>query len=90
MWGELRDGESVYEGASLRDRDAVRWVDDRAGGQRRVIDSPYRFSDADSGVRGAARYLGEDNADVLTDWLGFEDAEAARLTASGVLREVNP
>jgi crotonobetainyl-CoA:carnitine CoA-transferase CaiB-like acyl-CoA transferase len=90
MWGELRDGESVYEAASLQDRDAVRWVDDRAGGQRRVIDSPYRFSDADSGVRGAARYLGEDNGDVLTDWLGFEDAEVARLTASGVLREVNP
>jgi crotonobetainyl-CoA:carnitine CoA-transferase CaiB-like acyl-CoA transferase len=90
MWGELRDGESVYTAPSLRDRDAVRWVDDRAGGQRRVIDSPYRFSDADSGVRGAARYLGEDNADVLTDWLGFEDAEVAHLTTSGVLRAVSP
>jgi CoA:oxalate CoA-transferase len=90
MWGELRDGESVYEAASLRDRDAVRWVDDRAGGQRRVIDSPYRFSDAESGVRGGARYLGEDNAEVLRDWLVLDGAETARLTEAGVLQAGSP
>ena len=42
------------------------------------MQSPYRFSDADSGVRGGAPWKGEHNTAVLRDWLELEDAETDR------------
>lgn len=64
-------------------------VDDHAGGTRGVIQTPYRFSAHESGVRGGAAYRGEHNAQVIGEWLGAEasglDIEA--LSASGVLQQ---
>ena len=60
-------------------------VDDGAGGERPVVQSPYRFSTAKSGARGASPQQGEHNADVLADWLGFDARTIESLRTSGVL-----
>ncbi len=66
-------------------RGLVRALDDRGGGTVRVIDSPWRFSGAESGVHGSAAYRGEHNRDVLRELLGWDDARIAALEAAGVL-----
>jgi crotonobetainyl-CoA:carnitine CoA-transferase CaiB-like acyl-CoA transferase len=59
--------------------------DDRNGGTAEVLNSPYRFSDASSGVHGRAAFRGEDNAEVLAEWLGRSADDAARLEENGVV-----
>jgi crotonobetainyl-CoA:carnitine CoA-transferase CaiB-like acyl-CoA transferase len=51
---------------------------------------PYRFSDADSGVRGPAPRRGEHNHEVLAEWLGATDADLDALIAAGVLQQSEP
>lgn len=64
--------------------------DDRNGGQIEVLNSPYRFSDAESGVRGKPAFRGEDNRAVFGDLLGRSAKELARLEAIGVLSDRLP
>jgi CoA:oxalate CoA-transferase len=84
-WADVRDASTVFTSPSLRDGRAVVDVDDHAGGMRRVVRMPYRFSGATSTVRGPAPRRGQHNADVLADWLGATDDELAAL-AAGPLR----
>jgi len=84
-WGDVRSVAEAFESPTARARESAVRVDDRAGGARRVVQSPYRFSNAPSGVAGVARYRGESNREVLTDWLGAGDDEISRLEAAGVL-----
>jgi crotonobetainyl-CoA:carnitine CoA-transferase CaiB-like acyl-CoA transferase len=58
---------------------------DRAGGTRQVIQSPYRFSDADCGAAGHAPHRGEHNRSVLQQWLSASEEEIAALERAGVL-----
>jgi formyl-CoA transferase len=60
-------------------------VDDRSGTTARVLNSPYRFSAAEAGVRGVPAYRGEDNADVLAGLLGLDAAAVAELEAAGIV-----
>ena len=60
-------------------------IDDRDGGTRPITQSPYRFSAAESGVRGPAAHRGEHNAEVLTQWLGKQNDEIKQLHNNGVL-----
>lgn len=69
----------------MRYRGAVIRIDDRAGGTRPIVQSPYRFSNGQVGVRGVAPHRGEHNAAVLKDWLRCGDDEVAELLANGVL-----
>ena len=78
-WGEVRDPRTLPEQATLRHRQMIVQVDDRAGGQRPVPQSPYRFSAAASGVRGPAAHLGEHSREVLGDWLALTEAEIEQL-----------
>ena len=86
-WGELRSPADLAESPTVRARNLLVDIDDRGGGRRRVVQSPYRFSDADAGVRGPAPYRGEHNGDVLADWLNLPDdsEEIVKLVASGAL-----
>lgn len=84
-WADVRNPFEAVEAPSVVARGMVTDVDDRAGGRRRVVNSPYRFSDADSGVRGPAPYRGEHNAEVLAEWLGIGEHEVRILAESGVL-----
>jgi len=85
-WADVRDNATLFESASLRDGRAVQQVDDHAGGTRGVVRMPYRFSAAESAVRGAAPLRGQHNAPVLAEWLGASDDEIAALVERGVLQ----
>ena len=68
-----------------RDRGAVVEVDDRRGGVARIPQAPWRFSDAETGVRGVSAWRGEHNREVLSELLGLDPASIERLEADGVL-----
>ena len=89
-WGRVRNPVDARDQATLRARGAIVDVDDRAGGLRPVTQSPYRFSSAKSGVRGPAPHRGEHNADVLSDWLGFDEAAISALRDQGALLASQP
>ncbi len=84
-WAEVRSTESAFTSPSVAARGIVAEVDDDHGGRRRVVQSPYRFSEARSGVRGPAGTRGADNAAVLADWLELGGDEVDGLVARGVL-----
>jgi CoA:oxalate CoA-transferase len=84
-WGEVRSGPEVLASATLAARGAICEVDDRGSSVRRVMDSPYRFSDAASGLHGVAPYRGEHNAQVLSEWLDADVAAIRALEDGGVL-----
>ena len=84
-WGAVRDGARLRDQPTLAHRGSIVDIDDRAGGLRPIPQSPYRFSDATSGVRGVAPHRGEHNVEVLGEWLGLGADRVAALRASGVL-----
>ena len=84
-WGLVRDAKDARESPTVRHRGAIIDADDRAGGTRPLTQSPYRFSAAESGVRGVAPHRGEHNAEVLRDWLKLDDVAVSKALASGAL-----
>jgi crotonobetainyl-CoA:carnitine CoA-transferase CaiB-like acyl-CoA transferase len=84
-FGEIKDSAAALQSPALHARGAVASVDNRAGGARKVINSPYRYSDAHSGAHGVAPYRGEHNRAVLREWLALSDADVDALVARGVL-----
>jgi crotonobetainyl-CoA:carnitine CoA-transferase CaiB-like acyl-CoA transferase len=85
-WADVRDNSTLFESASLRDGRAVQQVDDHDGGTRGVVRMPYRFSNAESAVRGTAPRRGQHNDAVLADWLGATAAEIDSWRAGGALQ----
>ncbi|MBA2609299.1 MAG: CoA transferase [Actinobacteria bacterium] len=87
-FGPVRNQFDVVRSATAAARGTVAQIDDNgAGGDTRgVVQSPYRFSDAASGVRAAAPHRGQHNAEVLRDWAGLDDAAIRDLAESGVLQ----
>lgn len=82
-------------------REAVAWgrneprqviveVDDRGGDVAPLINSPQRFSDAASGIRGVVPYRGEHNREVLTEWLDLSGSQIEQLETSGALVAPDP
>lgn len=84
-WGRVRPAAQIGEQPTIESRGAIVEIDDRAGGTRPITQSPYRFSDARSGVRGPASHRGEHNATVLRDWLGKSTKDIEALNASAIL-----
>jgi crotonobetainyl-CoA:carnitine CoA-transferase CaiB-like acyl-CoA transferase len=66
-------------------RGAIVELPDRSGGTVAIPNSPWHFSDAVSGARGAAAYRGEHNREVLSERLGLTEEELDELDAAGVL-----
>lgn len=77
--GEVRTIPEALQSPEVVGRSMVVDVDDRAGGTLPVLNTPYRFSNAKAGVRGGARYRGEDNRPVLSELLGYDDARLTEL-----------
>ncbi len=77
-WGDVRSSAQALELPTVLHRGTVTEVDDRAGGTRRIPQSPYRFSAAEARVRGGAPHQGEHNVEVLRDWLGPDDGDPMR------------
>ena len=89
-WGDVRSREEVFESPTLKARSSVVEIDDRAGGTRRVFQSPYRFSGSTSGVVGPPRHRGEDNVNVLMDWLALSQADALACAETGPMLSEAP
>jgi CoA:oxalate CoA-transferase len=90
-WGDVRTSREALDLPTVGHRGTITAVDDRSGGTRRVTQSPYRYTTAESKVRGGAPHQGEHNAAVLADWLGpvegaFERWAPALLTAGTINR----
>ncbi len=75
-WGDVRTSTEALDLPTVVHRGSIAAVDDRAGGTRRLPQSPYRFSSASASVRGGAPHQGEHNAEVLRDWLGAGEPAA--------------
>lgn len=84
-FGEVRSSQAALASDSARARGTVVAIDDRAGGTRPVIQSPYRFSSSRSGAAAGAPHRGEHNHEVLRHWLDLNSDEIAALESSGVL-----
>jgi len=84
-WADVREPEDVFDTEIAAERQLSVHVDDRVGGTRRVVQSPYHFSNARSEVRGGPPFRGEHNAAVLAEWLDIDADAAGRLHHDGVL-----
>jgi crotonobetainyl-CoA:carnitine CoA-transferase CaiB-like acyl-CoA transferase len=84
-WGRIRTGKALRNQPTIAHRQSIVDVDDRAGGKRPIVQSPYRFSQAVSGVRGGAPHKGEHTDEILRGWLGLSDKEIDQLAAQGIL-----
>jgi len=84
-WGLVRDPANIHQQATIKARGSIVQIDDRAGSTRPITQSPYRFSNAVSGVRGPAPHRGEHNIDVLNDWLALSETQVTALKDSGIL-----
>ena len=85
VWGKVRDPRMMREQETVLARGSITEIDDRNGGLRPIPQSPYRFSNAQSGVQGPAKHRGEDNFTVLSSWLGTSHQEVQSLLEAGVL-----
>jgi crotonobetainyl-CoA:carnitine CoA-transferase CaiB-like acyl-CoA transferase len=83
--GVLRTVREIGESEWAAARGAVVDVSDRNGGVIRIPNSPWHFSDADTGVRGEPAYRGEHNRAVLAERLGLSGDDLDRLEADGIL-----
>jgi CoA:oxalate CoA-transferase len=84
-WAEVRTPRTVTDSPSVQARGAVAQIDDRDGGTRPVIRTPYRFSAAESGPAGGAPHLGEHNAEILGRWVGMPEEQVRALETEGAL-----
>lgn len=89
-FGEVRSSQAALESPTARARGTVVMIDDRAGGQRKVIQSPYRFSATPSGAGARAPFRGEHNREVLERWLALNADEIEQLVQRGVLLREEP
>ncbi len=85
-WGGVFDSSQfLQESETLKHRNSIVDIDNREGGTRPTFQSPYRFSNASSGVARGAATLGEHNAEVLHDWLGLSEQDAIILGENGTI-----
>ena len=84
-WGNVKGGVDIFDSPTIRTRGSVVHVDDRAGGERPVFRSPYRFSKLDTSIAGPPRHRGEDNVGVLIDWLSMSASDAEARASCGAM-----
>jgi CoA:oxalate CoA-transferase len=84
-WGVVRSMSEVLDSPTLKAGGVYAEVDDRGDGTRKVIQAPYEFSGADSGVRGPAPHRGEHNAEVLQQWLSLPRDQIEEFEKTNVL-----
>ena len=85
VWADIRQPADALGGELARARDMVVEIAMADGGRRRVVNSPYRFSNARSGPRPKVSRRGGDNEQVLRDWIGMSAEEISELYNAGVL-----
>ncbi len=81
----VADVRDVATSDHVAHRGSIVAVDDRSGGEFRIPQAPWRFSDARAEVAGPPAWRGEHNRSALADLLGLDDAALDDLEARGVL-----
>lgn len=84
-WGNIRQLGEVLESPTLKHRKTLATIDDREGGARQVIRSPYVMSESNTRDPGSISTRGEDNYDVLGDWLDLSLSEVDALLEQNIL-----
>jgi crotonobetainyl-CoA:carnitine CoA-transferase CaiB-like acyl-CoA transferase len=84
-WGNLRQLGGVLESPTIKHRNTIATIDNREGGSRPVVRSPYRMSESDTSDPGEIATRGEHNYDVLSDWLDMSLSEVDQLVIDKVL-----
>ncbi|MEX2489876.1 MAG: CoA transferase [Pseudomonadales bacterium] len=85
-WGNVNStAHYLASSPTLQHRSSIVQIDDRHGNARPMIQTPYRFSDAKSGIRNGAPLQGEHNHDVLGSWLGMDVDGVNKLVEQEVL-----
>ncbi len=84
-WGNLRQLGEVLESPTLKHRDTIATIDNRDGGSRSIVRSPYKMSASDAREPGTVAMRGEHNHDVLSEWLDMSLSEVDQLVADNVL-----
>ena len=84
-WGNLRQLGAVLDSPTLQHRDTIATIDNRDGGSRQVVRSPYKMSESDTREPGLPAMRGEHNYDVLNEWLDMSLTEIDGLVADDVL-----
>ncbi len=84
-WGNLRQLGGVLESPTIKHRETIATIDNRDGGSRPVVRSPYRMSESDTSDPGAIAMRGEHNYDVLSEWLDMSLSEVDQLVTDKVL-----
>ena len=89
-YGIVRSVEEIAASEWAAARGAVVDVSDRGSGVFRITNSPWRYSNATTGVRGVPAYRGEHNREVMRELLGLGDGELDGLEEQGVLSARGP
>ena len=84
-WGNIRELGAVLESPTIVHRETVATIDNREGGTRNVIRSPYVMSESQTRDPGGIAVRGEHNHDVMADWLDMSLTDADQLLDAGVL-----
>ncbi len=84
-WGEVREMSAVIESPTIEHRETIAQIDNRVGGTRPVVRTPYKMSMTDTRQVGAASYRGEHNAEVMAEWLKVDGGTVDRLQSESVL-----
>ncbi|MBI10073.1 MAG: hypothetical protein CMM55_11150 [Rhodospirillaceae bacterium] len=71
----------------VADRGLTVQVEDPILGPHDQINSAFKYKNAESGVRGPAPMLGEHNAEVLRNELGYDEGRIAELSSQAVLKQ---
>jgi len=84
-WGNIRELGAVLDSPTLLHRETIATIDNRDGGTRPVVRSPYSMSETDTRDPGQVALRGEHNYDVVSDWLGLSLSQIDQLVANDVL-----
>ena len=84
-WGNLRNLGQVLDSPTLKHRDTIAMIDNRDGGTRPIVRSPYKMSASETRDPGMIALQGEHNHDVLSEWLEMPLTEIDQLVGDKVL-----
>ena len=77
--------DEALHGEFAKERELLVKVDDRRGGERPLVRSPYRFSKSEMRIPRPAPTLGEHNVEVLAELLGYNAEKVRELERAGIL-----
>ena len=84
--GVVRTIDQAVDQPQVTARGLVRTVNDPILGETKVVNSAFRYANAESGLKGPAPMLGEHNHEILRDLLNYDEDALRDLEDRGVLR----